>query len=340
MTFGSPFYLILLAAVLPPAIVILVRLDRRCRADLAAVGDAALLERSSEMPRARQRVLAQALALSAFSLVLLALARPQFGAAPATLTGSGRDVLFVLDLSRSMNARDVAPSRLAAAKRAAGDIAHALRDDRVGLVVFGESAFLQLPPTLDHSALALFLDAASTEDIPDAGTSIGAAVAVAADELMRDGAPSSRAIVLLSDGEDFEQELTGASAALRRDHLPVFGVGVGSSEGATIPEHDSTGAASEHRDWAGRIVTTRLEEAGLRRLALATGGAYVRWAGDSSVRPVTSEIARLEQQTLSSSTSSAGVDRFQWPLGLAVAALVAEALMRRRDRRRGHGRLL
>jgi len=338
MTFASPLYFVLMAFVLPPAVVILVRLERRRRADLAAVGDTALLERSSVLLGTRHRAVAQALALSAFTLVLLALARPQFGTAPATLTGSGRDVLFVLDLSRSMNARDAAPSRLAAAKRAAGDIARALSDDRVGLVVFGGSAFLQLPPTLDHSELALFLDAASTEDIPDPGTNVGEAVAVAAVALARDGTPSSRAIVLLSDGEDLESELAGAAEALRRNQVHLFAVGLGTPEGAAIPERDSTGAEGEHRDWAGRVVTTRLEEAGLRRLALATGGAYVRWADDASVRPLAIEISRLRRRPDSSLTSRPGADRFQWPLGLALVALVGQTLVRGRRDRRGRRR--
>lgn len=328
MTFASPFYLALLLFALPPAIVTLVRGERRRRTDLAAVGDAALLEQSSRLPGTHRRALANALALSALSLVLLALARPQFGSARATRTSSGRDVLFVLDLSRSMNARDIAPSRLAAAKRAASEIAGALPDDRVGLVVFGGSAFLQLPPTLDHSSLALFLDAASTEDIPDPGTNVGAAVEVAAAAFARDGTPGAHAIVLLTDGEDRESDLAGAAETLKQGTLHVFAVGLGTIAGTVVPEQDSTGAESEHRDWAGRVVTSRLEEGGVRRLALATGGSYVRWSDDASVRPIALAISQLERRMASSRTSRAGADRFQWPLAFAIAALFAEMLVR------------
>ncbi|HEY7860016.1 MAG: VWA domain-containing protein [Gemmatimonadales bacterium] len=334
MTFASPFYLALMVVVLPPAIVLFARRERRRNADLAAVGDTALLERSSLLPGARGRAVANALAFSALALVLLALSRPQFGTAPSTLTSSGQDVLFVLDLSRSMNARDVAPSRLAAAKRAAGEIARALSDDRVGLVIFGGSAFLQLPPTLDHSSLALFLDAATTEDIPDPGTNVGEAVEVAAAAFAHGGAPGAHAIVLLTDGEDRESDLAAAAETLRRDTLHVFAVGIGTLEGAVIPERDSTGAASEHRDWAGRLVTTRLEEAGLRRLALATGGTYVRWSDDASVHPIVVAISQLERHALSSQTNRPGADRFQWPLAIAIAALFAESVVRYQGRER------
>lgn len=338
IAFASPVYIGLAVFALPAAIVILVRLERRRQADLAAVGDPALLKRSSALPSTRQRMVAHALALSAFSLVLLALARPQFGKAPATLTGSGRVVLFVIDLSRSMNARDAAPSRLAAAKRAAGDIARALRGDRVGLVVFGGSAFLQLPPTLDHSALALFLDAASTEDIPDPGTNVETAVAVAAAALARDGTPDSHAIVLLTDGEDRESDLTEAAEMLKRQQLRVFAVGLGSVEGADIPELDSTGVEREHRDWGGRVVTSRLEEARLRRLAVTTGGAYVRWSDDESVQSIATAISHRERRSASSMTLRPGADRFQWPLCIALAALFAETLAQSRGSWRRHRR--
>ncbi|MGE5730272.1 MAG: vWA domain-containing protein [Gemmatimonas sp.] len=331
--FASPVYIGLATFALPAAIVILVRLEHRRQTDLAAIGDPLLLECSSALPDRRQRVVAQALALSALTLVVLSLARPQFGTAPATLTGSGRTVLFVLDLSRSMNARDVAPSRLVAAKRSALDIASALKRDRVGLVVFGGSAFLQLPPTLDQSELALFLDAASSDDIPDPGTSVETAIEVAAAALARDGASDSRAIVLLTDGEDREGELTRAAETLKRQHLRVFAVGVGTAEGAEIPELDSTGLEREHRDWAGRVVTTRLQEARLRGLAAATGGAYVRWDSDESVRPIIDAISQLEPHSTFSQTRRPEADRFQWPLALALAAVFAETLVQRRGRR-------
>jgi Ca-activated chloride channel family protein len=338
IAFASPVYMGLAILALPAAIAILVRLERRRRADLAEIGDPLLLERSSELPDRRQRVVAHALALSALTFVVLALARPQFGTAPAALTGSGRTVLFVLDLSRSMNARDVAPSRLAAAKRSALDIARALKRDQVGLVVFGGSAFLQLPPTLDHSELALFLDAASSDDIPDPGTSVETAMDVAAAALARDGASDSRAVVLLTDGEDPEGDLTQAADTLKRQHLRVFAVGLGTAEGSEIPELDSTGVERAHRDWAGRVVTTRLQEAGLRRLTAATGGTYVRWDNDESVRPIVAAISQLEPHSTSSETLQPAADRFQWPLALALAAVFAETLVQRRGRKPAPGR--
>lgn len=336
--FASPLYIGLAIVALPVAIAMLVRLERRRRTDIAAIGDPLLLERSSALPNGRRRIAAHALALSALTFVLLALARPQFGTASAAITGSGRTVLFVLDLSRSMNARDVAPSRLAAAKRSALDIASALKRDRVGLVVFGGSAFLQLPPTLDHSELTLFLDAASSDDIPDPGTSVETAIEVGAAALAREGTSDSRSIVLLTDGEDREGDLARTAAALKRQNIRVFAVGLGTTEGAEIPELDSTGVERAHRDWAGHVVTTRLEETRLRRITAATGGAYARWENDRSVQPIVAAISQLEPHSTSSQTVRPEADRFQWPLALGLVAVFAETLVQRRGRGRASGK--
>src|SRR5919202_4159572 len=159
MTFAEPAYLIALALLIPLAALELVRRERRWRRDVERFGDTGLLARSSALPGARFRLAVRALTLAAIALVLVALARPQLGATPSAVRRSAGDVLFLLDLSRSMSAEDAAPSRLAAAKRAAAAIARAIPDDRVGLLVFGGSGFLPLPPTRGHSPFQLFLAA-------------------------------------------------------------------------------------------------------------------------------------------------------------------------------------
>ena len=337
MTFAAPIYLVLLVVTLPIVIMVVVHREQRRQADLVTFGDEATLGRLSMLPSARHRLARHGLVLLALALGLVALARPQFGAAPVTLAGTGRDVLLALDLSRSMNAEDIGSSRLEAAKRAARALVRASPGDRFGLVIFGGSAFLQLPLTLDRSALELFLAAASTHDIPDAGTSIASAVSVAAAALRHEGGQGRHAMVVLSDGEDLDESVSDAIAILKRDRIPAFAVGVGSLEGAPIPVADSTdgGAPAFHRDRIGRVVSTRLEEGNLEWMARESGGEYVRWQGEASVRPLTSAMSRLEGRQITSRARALRAERFQWPLALALVALVAEWIAPTLRRRRG-----
>jgi Ca-activated chloride channel family protein len=336
MRFAAPLWLLVLVMVIPLAALALARLDRRRQRDLAQFGDARVLARSSALGSRRARMAIRISALTALALLMLALARPQFGEQPASLRHEAHDILFVLDLSRSMNARDVAPSRLEDAKRAAAAIARALPNDRVGLVVFGGNAFLQLPLTLDHSVFSLFLDQASTEEIPDPATNLELAANITTAALNRSGGRGARVAVILSDGEDTEGKLMAAIEAFTHDHVQAYAVGLGTPQGGPIPERDSTGAEVDHRDWTGAVVITRLHEDNLRDIASQTGGTYVRWTGDASVQPIVQSISALATGEAASRVRAPLADRFQLPLALALAALVAEALLERpRGERRG-----
>jgi Ca-activated chloride channel family protein len=306
------------------------------RADLARFGDSGLLARSSALPTSRRIAMVQGLALVAIVLAVVTLSRPLGGTGIATAHRDAGDVIIVLDLSRSMNAEDVAPSRLGAAKRAAAAIADALPDDRVGLMVFGGVPFLQLPPTLDHSTFRRFLDAAGTDDIPDVGTNIEITSQMAVQLVQRESDLRFAAVTLISDGEDVEGKLEEGVKAFKSANVRVFTVGVGTPQGSTIPERDSTGALTTHHDFAQREVITRLNEDNLKRLAEQSGGRYVRWNGESSLRPITDELTQLHKRGVTSAVHAPEAERFQWPLALAIVALVGETVLvvggRRRER--------
>jgi Ca-activated chloride channel family protein len=325
LDFVHPQLLLVLAALAAAGIAALVWGERRNRARLATFGERQLLERASRIPGAGRRLAAQGLAVAGLCLAVGALARPQFGAKPVVLTRTGRDVLFVLDLSRSMNAEDVPPSRLAAAKQAVREVLEASPGDRVGLAVFGGSAFLQVPLTLDRAAFDLFLNAAGTDDVSDPGTNLPAALNAAISAFGEDSEPRYRAVVLLSDGENLQGDPGRAIAALRQAGIRVFTVGVGTSEGSPIPERAANQLVGYHRDESGQVVVTRLEEETLRQVASETGGSYLRLSGGASVRRLTSELAQLEKREVSSRLFTQLVDRFQWPLALAILVLFVAA---------------
>jgi Ca-activated chloride channel homolog len=302
---------------------------------LSEFGEESILAASSALPSPRQRLVEPLLRAAAIGCCLVALARPQLGSRPASLAHTGRDLLVLLDLSRSMNAVDDSLSRLAIAKRAIASVLRAVPEDRSGLVVFGGSAFLQLPLTDNHSAFERFLQAASTDDIGDAGTDVSSALSAAATAFAHDGEQGYQSILLVSDGESVAGDIGPALARLKKARIPVFSLGVGSSEGAPVPADSSEAPEKWHRDHIGRVVISRLEEGDLRRAALETGGDYSRVSSDG-VQRISADLTSLGKRKLSSRESTERIDRFQWPLALALVALVlapATTTPRRRKQR-------
>ena len=338
MSFAWPLVLLLGLAIVPLAARAVLRGLRLRAAELRAFGEPAVLARGSRLGDERTARRRAWLQLAALALGIVALARPQLGERQAELASTGRDLLLVLDLSRSMTVTDVAPTRLAAAKRAAWETVSAFPGDRVGLVVFGGSAFLQLPITSDHAALKLFLDAASPDDLADPGTDIGTALATAGKVFEHEGDRGHRAVLLVTDGESDEVDLPAATASLRAEGIPVFALGVGTTGGGPVPADSSEAPEKFHRDHIGRIAMSRLEETDLRQAAKLTGGAYARADRADQRARLRAALTKVQSRVLTAQTTRERADRFQWPLALAVAALLGDlglaVLARRRQERR------
>lgn len=340
MTFGAPIFLLLGVVLVPLGVAGLRWYERQRHADLVRFGDPTLLHQSAALPDARARRRRDRWRLVALAFGLLALARPQWGREPVALPRTGRDVLVLLDLSRSMTVADGIPTRLDAAKRVVKHITAASPGDRLGLVVFGGSAFLQLPFTLDHAAFQAFLDAATTDDLGDPATDVAAALRTARIIFEHEGEPGPRAVLLVSDGESLggdaaaEGQIVAAADQLREVNIPVLAVGVGSVAGGPIPADSAAAPERWHRDYIGRIVVSRLEEANLRVAAARTGGVYARWDAAPQLQALVARLTALDTRELSSAGTTQRTDRFQWPLAVAVVALLAEVvsltLMRRR----------
>ena len=342
MTLGYPTALGFLLLALPLAVWALLRHHRGRRARLHNFGQPSLLARASMLPSERLTVGRRALMLGALSLGLLAAARPQLGERPASLVHTGRDVLVLLDLSRSMNVEDgepirsaypermpgaqARPSRLAVAKAAVLEALTGSPGDRVGLVVFGGSAFLQLPLTADQAAFRRFLDAATTDDLANPATDLSRALTAATTTFEHEGERGFQSVLLVSDGESVEGDVGPPLTRLRLAGVPVFALGVGTSEGAPVPADSSEAPEKWHRDHIGRVVQSRLEEGDLRRAANETNGVYLRWAPGAEAG-LSVELGKLEKRTMSSRTSPERADRFQWPLGLAILMLGLEPLL-------------
>ena len=230
-----------------------------------------------------------------------------------------------------MNAGDVRPTRLQASKQTVVEMLTQSAGSRVGLIVFGGSAFLQLPLTSDQGTFRRFLEAGSTDDLANPATDLSRALSAAVTTFEHEGERGFQTVMLVSDGESVEGDIGPVLKRLRTMEVPVFALGVGTETGAPVPSDSTESTEQWHRDHIGRIVQSRLEEGEMRRAALETGGAYLRWEPGVGAR-LGSVLASLEKRTLGSRTSSERADQFQWPLGLAILMLGIEPLLGRRRR--------
>jgi len=324
--FAQPSALLLLA-VLPALWVIVRQALREREASLERFGDRELLSRSSTLPERRPSPWRSALRWTALILAVVALARPQIGRHPAALPATGRDLIIALDLSRSMKATDVGTGRLELAKRLAWRLTATHPGDRVGMVIFAGAAFLQLPPTSDLGTLQRFLDAASPDDIADPATNVAAGLRVSERALRKERTLiGSRGVILLSDGERSEGALDPILDLYRRAHIPIFAVGIGTLEGAQVPADSGAAEGPWHLDDIGRPVVSRLAEEDLRKLAQVSNGAYARWDDSRGLEEMTRAISNLEARILGTQGATEPNERYQWPLLVAVLALLADLL--------------
>jgi Ca-activated chloride channel family protein len=302
---------------------------------LAQFGDLELVQKLSATLSRGGRVAKSILMLVAVAFLILALARPQFGTRVETVRSEGQDVMVALDVSRSMLAEDVAPNRLERARLEIMRILQRLAGDRIGLVAFAGNAFVQSPLTVDYGAAALFLNAMDPDLIPIQGTNLGEALTVALDAF-EEGTRDQRVLIVVTDGEDHEGEIEEALARALDEGVQIHTVGIGSLDGVPIPEFDASGVRSGFiRDEGGTVVTTRLDESTLERVAQATGGRYFPALGPgANLDPLVEEITGGEGRELEAREITRFDEQFQLFLGLALVLLLAEGLIPERRRKK------
>lgn len=302
---------------------------RARRRVLDRFGDSPLVARLTRSVNRRGRVTGAVLLTLAAALLVLALARPQFGTRVETVRSQGRDVMVVLDVSRSMRAQDVAPSRLERARLEIGRLIRGLDGDRVGLVAFAGDAFVQSPLTVDYAAALLFLNAMDTDLVPVQGTDLGLALDVGIDAFEEGASGEDRVMVVVTDGEDHEGEIDAALERAAEAGIRIHTVGIGSPDGVPIPTFDAEGRREGfYRDDEGNVVTTRLEEGTLRRIAEATGGRYVpAYGGSTGLRELVDEVAAGAGEERESRQVTQYEEQYQIFLGLAILLVLAEALV-------------
>lgn len=320
----EPMFLGLAAALLPVLLGLAVWSGRRRREGLAMLVHARLLPRLAPGLRPWRRTFKQGLVLAATGFVLLGMARPTWGHVEEESRGSGVDVVVCMDVSRSMLAPDLKPSRLQRAKLAAHDLAKLAKGDRLALVAFAGSAFLQCPLALDPEAFRQSVNALDTEVIPEAGTALAEALREARRGFSEDSG-ASKAIVVITDGEDHEPGAVREAETAASEGIRIYTVAAGSTEGEVLRTTDPYGNPVFVRDDQGNPVRSRLNEGLLRQVAEAGNGFYVTLRDAQAMRTVYDRgIGTLRRGEFAGGKVRQPKDRFQWPLALALGLLLLE----------------
>jgi Ca-activated chloride channel family protein len=340
MRFAAPQVLWLLLALPLLALAGALAAQARRRSLRRFAGGPANATRFAASVSANRRATKALLLLLAAGSGIVAAARPQWGVRLEPITRRGVDVAVVLDTSLSMSAEDVPPNRLGQARHAAASLIRQLAGNRIALVTFAGRGTLACPLTLDYEAALLFLEAVDAEAVPIPGSAISDALRVAARAFGTNASEGRhRAVVLFSDGEDHEGGIDEAIAVMKEAGAAVYAVGCGTGQGAPIPLRESSAdvSAGYKKDAEGRVVTTKLEEGVLAKLTLDTDGRYfIATPSEGEVDEIARAVAGMDAREFGTVLRTRYEERFQFPLALAIAALVAEALIG--DRRSGAGR--
>lgn len=326
MTFGSPQLLFALAA-LPALMVFMWRVHARRAAAGLRIGDPALVERLSEGANRGMGVARLVLWFVGVTLIVVALARPQWGSEVEIVEQRGVQVMVALDLSRSMLSQDVKPTRLDRAKLEISDLISRLRGDTVGIVLFSGASFVQFPLTADYATARTYLNSASPRAISRQGTVIGEAIETAMGSF-NDQRVSQKVIVIMTDGENHEGDPVEAARQAAEEGAVVYTVGFGSPEGSPVAVYDEQGEVIGYRqDAEGRPIISRLDEEALQRIAEVGGGRYFRAGDPGAMGQLLDEIESFQDESLQSELSERRVERFQlFLLGGALALFLTGVL--------------
>jgi Ca-activated chloride channel homolog len=335
VNFAAPKLLWLLLLV--PTVVALIWWSFRARQRAMAqfVGTRLIETLTVGLSRTRQKLRA-AMLVVAIACALFAMARPRWGYGLEETKQSGLDVVVALDTSKSMLAEDVRPNRLARAKLAALDLMRLSKSDRLGVVAFAGSAFLQCPLSLDEEAFRQSIESLDVNIIPQGGTAVAEAIQTAL-SAFKEKTDNHKILVLFTDGEDNEGDagVLEAARASAKDGLRIFTIGVGTPPGEVLSTSDPFGNRVFLKDSAGNVVKSRLNETLLQQIAKETGGFYLPLSGATTMDVLYERgLAPLPKSDFSAKTVRQWHERFQWFLGAALVLLLAEMIFPERSNSR------
>lgn len=332
--FAQPLWL--LAGLIVCALIVFFyrRFDRKREADLAQLVHPRFRAQMDAASSPAMRKTKRILWISAIFLIFVTIARPQYGSEFREVKRRGIDLLFALDTSQSMLADDLSPNRLERARLGIIDFVNKLEGDRIGLVPFAGSAYALCPLTLDYDAFLESLQSVQTNMIPHQGTDLASAIREA-ERLFKENKNNQKILVLITDGEDLQGDVLSTAQKASEDGMVIYTVGVGSPEGSTIPVQYSNGRRDVMRDAQGQEIRTTLDEATLKKIAEISKGLYVPLGrGAEGLNTIYQEKLRLVPKSdASQRLERIPLERYAWPLALAIALLLLEFFLPDRSKK-------
>ncbi|KAF5076099.1 von Willebrand factor type A domain protein [anaerobic digester metagenome] len=271
--------------------------------------------------------------LLALLFVIVGIAGPQFGSKLTEVKRKGIELIIALDVSNSMMAEDIKPNRLERAKLAISQLVDRLSSDRIGLIVFAGDAYVQLPVTGDYVSAKMFLSSINPGIVPKQGTAIGSAINLAVSSFSPQP-ETKKVIIVISDGENHEDDPISAAAKAAEQGVIVHTIGIGSPQGAPIPVTGSGNQQALWKDEKGGVVVTRLDEETLSKVAVSGNGKYVRASNvQIGLLPLFDDISKMEKVDLKEKVYSEFDDQFQYPFAIALLLLLIEfSILDRRNK--------
>ena len=281
--------------------------------------NSALLEQLAPDVSFNKHLLKFILLTLAFEFIVIGFANPQVGTKQEKVKRNGIDVFMALDVSNSMLSEDVKPNRLMRAKNFVSNFIDELRNDRLGIIVFAGKAYMQMPLTVDYSAGRMYLKTINTSLVPTQGTNVAEAVNLARENFVK-GENKSKALIVITDGEDNEGGVDEAIAEAVKEGVKVFTVGVGTDNGGPIPV-----GSDFKRDESGNIVLSKMNPVMLRDLAAKGNGKYFQLgSGKDEIGAIFKELGRMNTKDFEELTFTDFDDQFQVCLLIAALLLIAE----------------
>jgi Ca-activated chloride channel family protein len=319
-------YLYALLLLLPLAGAYLYASGRRKKM-MERFGNPALMASLVASPGRYKRPVKFLLLAAAAAFLIMGLANPQIGTKLEEVKREGVDVMVALDVSNSMKAEDIRPNRLDHAKQNISRMLNRLENDRVGLIVFAGQSYLQVPLTTDYAAVRLVLNTIDTDVVPVPGTAIGSAIRLARESFLA-GETKHKVILLVTDGENHEDDALSEAAAAKEEGVVIHTIGMGSAEGSPIPVYSGNSLTGFKKDNNGSVVISKLDGDMLAEVASAGGGVYVRATNQQNeFDEIFSQISSMEKKEFGAKVFTDFEDRFQVFIAIALILLLAEFLL-------------
>jgi Ca-activated chloride channel family protein len=288
------------------------------------LADSALLTQINPNQSNRKSVIKQVFQLIGLTALVIALMNPKIGTRLETVTRKGVDVVFAIDVSKSMLAEDVAPSRILKAKQILSKAIDELVNDRIGIIVYAGKAYAQLPLTTDYTAAKMFLRTIDTDMVPTQGTDIGNAVEMAL-SYFESGKEQNRVLFIISDGESHEEGALEASQLASENGIIINAIGLGTLQGGPIPIKRNGIIKGYKKDRSDNVVVTKMDPEMLQQLALNTDGAFIDGTyTKETITFIKDALSKMEQVESETEMFTDYEDQFQWFLGLALFFFILE----------------